>query len=1454
MSDNPVDRGLVGWPRRGSIGRVHLELVVDSAGDATSGRRDPAVAVVVAVDATRGTTFGAVRRQVAAAASCDGGPFWCGSRLITDDDLLGLPPLLHGATLRSRSDGYGLGDHPATGPPGTVLLAVRSGPACGDVRLLPPGEHRVGRDAVADVVVSDPEMSRLHASVVVGPADAAPVVRDLGSTNGTRVGDLAIGPECRVVAPGDELRMGSSTMTLEPGLVAADTERASCRADGSGRLLINRPPRPVTAPPAATVPWPDEPVGQARTRLNLLAVAVPLVGALVLAGITRTPGFLAIAALSPLVLVGSWAGDLVTGRRSARAARREHERAVSSARAQVAAAVSAEEAWWRSTCPDLAALLWSVTVPRPDVWCRRLGRPDFLLCRLGLGDRAAQVAVTGTGPPSGPPRLTRVPVAVGLTDVGVLGVAGARSSMLPTVRALVAQVAGWHSPADVSLVVLSVGEETDWAWTRWLPHVTSRPRSESLPDLVSELDRRLAARGSGGGSRAPVVVVVMDGAESLRRLPGTRRLLTEGPAVGMVSICCDRDLVALPAECVVTVELGGGRGCLGRLVEKDGATSTFLVEGVDPGWIGRFAGTVAPLLDSSGVTGGQGDIRLVDLCEADVRDPAAVAEGWRRHPTGTRVPLGVGTGGRPVLVDLARDGPHALVAGTTGSGKSELLQTLVCALALANRPDRLSFVLVDYKGGAAFREAARLPHTVGLVTDLDGRLGARALRSMEAEVRRRERALRDAGCSDFGTYEATSVDPLPRLVLVVDEFAALVEDLPDFVGGLVAIAARGRSLGIHLVLATQRPAGVVSADIKANTNLRVALRVLDPADSVDVVDCRDASAIAATSVGCAVLRTGNDPVVHLQVARVTSCAPVAGSSVQVRRVDTDAGATADAYPAAGSVAGSVGEGPTDQALLVDAIRAAAREIGAGPSMTPWLPPLPAIVETEQLPAAPPGLVAIGMVDVPEEQRRAALTLGLDGGHHLLVVGGPRSGRTSALRLVATRLAERLSPGALHIHALDPSGGLADLQALPHCGTVAGRDDPARAARLLELLVGELDRRQRRRPVWAPTERSGARSDHDDPVDHTDHVDDPWVLLLVDDWEALVGGLEDLDHGRAVGLLDRVVREGGSVGFRVVAAGGRGALTGRMASSVPDRVVLRLSDPTDYALAGIAPRDAPAVMPPGRGLVLPGGNEVQLARPGPPVDRPTSVRPEAGGSGLIGGPGPVRLCALPTRARLDEALVGGKEVAEGAGWVLVGIGGDEAGAVGVDLRAAGPGMLVAGPPGSGRSTALAAMARWLVQQGVPVALVTHPRSPLHALGVRGGGGQGACVPVTTDDDRVLKELAATKKGLTALVDDVEAIADTAVEGALQQLLRPGASATAAVVVSGTTSELAATYRGLAVDVRRSRTGLLLGPPGPADGDLLGTRIPQAMTTPGPPGRGVLVVRGRPTLVQVPVDGE
>jgi DNA segregation ATPase FtsK/SpoIIIE and related proteins len=159
------------------------------------------------------------------------------------------------------------------------------------------------------------------------------------------------------------------------------------------------------------------------------------------------------------------------------------------------------------------------------------------------------------------------------------------------------------------------------------------------------------------------------------------------------------------------------------------------------------------------------------------------------------------------------------VAGTTGSGKSEFLRSLVAGLSIANGPGDVAFLLIDYKGGATFADCSRLPHTVGVVTDLDAHLTRRVLRSLDAELRRRELLFAQVGARDVDQYR-TTITPhasLHRLILIVDEFAALAEELPDFLDGLIDIAQRGRSLGIHLILATQRPGGVISPEIRANT-------------------------------------------------------------------------------------------------------------------------------------------------------------------------------------------------------------------------------------------------------------------------------------------------------------------------------------------------------------------------------------------------------------------------------------------------------------------------------------------------------------------------------------------------------------------------------------------------------------------------------------------------------------
>ena len=729
-------------------------------------------------------------------------------------------------------------------------------------------------------------------------------------------------------------------------------------------------------------------------------------------------------------------------------------------------------------------------------------------------------------------------------------------------------------------------------------------------------------------------------------------------------------------------------------------------------------------------------------------------------------------------VDLDVDGPHALVAGTTGSGKSELLRTLVTGLCLLHPPDELSVLLVDYKGGAAFAECAALPHCAGLVTDLDAHLTARALRSLDAEIRRREVLLRDAGAVDLSAYRAGSPTvALPRLVIVVDEFATLAEELPDFVSGLVGVAQRGRSLGVHLVLATQRPGSVVSPEIRANTSLRIALRVVEAGESVDVVGTDDAAAITPGTPGRAVLRSGSGWQAF-QAARPVVTAPRTTTPLLLpldaarRSAPTDAGA--------------------GLAHLVAAAAQAARTGGRAAAPSPWLAPLPALV-----PAASLRQGAFAVADVPAEQRRVTMTLALDPATSTLLLGTARSGRTTTLASMALAAARSHSPTDVALHCVDARGGLVDLVGgLPHVVTRLGPDDLDLVETLLERLA-----------------------DRPTPRRH---------LLLVDGWDVVLSWLGDDALVGAEQRLAALLRAPGPVS--VVVAGDRSLITPRFSGAFDRRLALRLGDPTDYGALGVSARDLPVAFPPGRGVRTDDGVEFQVAVPEPRPGHSVTGAVRAAVAGIAAAtttPAPtdaVRLRSLPGHVTVDDV---GPAV---GGLFRLGLGGDGAGPVTLDPFGGSRRWLVCGPPRSGRSTVLAVALLEAVRTDCRVIVAAPPRSPLTGLATRAG--------VTTIDPSGRPGLGATstRDATLLLVDDTDAFVDTEVGDALLTWVRDTGSQVS-VLAAGRPDELALAYRGLGAEVRRSRSGIVLRP-GPVDGELFGLRLPRARPA-DPPGRGRLI---------------
>ncbi len=1345
---------------------------------------------------------------------------------VSDDSLIGEPPLLHAAQLTDR---------PHQPPRRPLLeLTIAEGPDSGQVRPL-VGRAVLGRVPVCDLPLCDPSLSREHAAIDITHGLAT--VRDLDSTNGTWIDDgrldATVPRELRV---GQRLRTGHTVSRLTPVRTAPPLPLRA------GRRALSRPPRQVpelisgeltrpTAPQAFefSIPW--------------LVLLLPVPIALVLAILLRSPMFLAFAAFSPLMMMGQYLHDRIGGRRARRAQLEEFQARTEEIERELAERLLRETTDRRRLAPDLAEIATSVRIGR--CWARRPGDQDHLLCRLGTGTVSAHTSVRDSDGAREHFPLERMPITVDLNEHPVTGLTGTPELLDRVLDSLVGQLVATHSPTALRLLVISSrsAEPGRWGWAVWLPHLrpdtTGSPLvfhpDHDLEEISSALDawsRPLDTPLIGASKPSVHTVVVLDGT-GLTQRPLLHALVQNGAHHGVVVLAAAPHADGLPADCTAMAVLDdplSGRLLVGDIVQP------FVPDLPAPTWRDSIGSALSATVDTTpGAHGGEppAQVRLLDVLDDDLTSEK-VRHQWHRRPRSHEILVGLGAEG-PVTVDLVRDGPHALVGGTTGSGKSELLQTLIASLALGNRPDELTFLLVDYKGGAAFKDCVDLPHTVGLVTDLDPFLTQRALSSLDAEVRRREKLLAAVGAKDLEDYQAHTSDapPIPRLVLVIDEFRVLAEELPDFIDGVVRLAAVGRSLGIHIILATQRPAGVISGDIRANVNLRIALRVRDTSDSEDIIESPAAAALSAHTPGRALLRTGATPPIAVQAARVGGSA--AGvEAVRVLPVD----------PCTGRVTGpptiETSGGPSDLSFVVTTLRGAA-ELAELPQMpSPWLPPLPAMLartvghstwrtleggtSADDQPAAP-----LGLIDLPAEQQQVTVAWNLGSGH-LAVVGGPRSGRTTAVRTIVAGLAERWTPEDIHVYAIDTAGTLGALQELPHAGAIIPSTDTTLVKKVLDWLAHECVRRQQ---VLAAGDYADLSEQRRGAAAGSALS---YLVLIIDGWDGFQAEYE-LADGAVVDSVAHLLRDGPAVGLSVLLTGGRAVLSGRVASLVQHRICLRMADEMDLVMAGLRPAQVPSFMPPGRALVLPNGDELQVALPGASAEgaaQSEAIRAIARDTPPPRSCPPKKFVGLPERIRWEDLDA---TSAPSPDALVLGVGGEAAqprwwhpdpvhGCV----------ALIAGPPGSGRTTALQTLAAQL-----------HDRGPLYWLACardRHESSPGVTyLRVEDDADHVWDLLSAGFA--TLVIDDVELLAPP-YDRLAESFLDRCAQGAGALLVAGATSDLIGSYQGVAADLRRRQSGLILQP-ARGDGDLLAAHVPHTGRV--VPGRGILVHRGKGTEIQV-----
>ena len=1503
----------------------------------------------VMLDADPGTPMAAIAAELGRFAGVGAAPLYVDRRRVSSRLALAAGPIRDGCVISFGSPDGCLVPEPA----GLVDLMVAGGPAAGAIHRLGPGRADIGGGARAAVRIGDPALPERALLVQVDDRGGCQVVACEGVAAALDGEPLAGPARWR---PGQQVAVGDTLLGLAP--YAPPDAALHPSPDGAG-LDFNRPPRLLPSPPTARFTLPVPPPAQERRPLPLLMAALPLVMGVALAVLLHQVYLLAMAGLSPVMLIGGALSERKGGRRATAArlaAYAEHkERIEDDART----ALNAERTARREQCPDPAATLAIASGPRRRLWERRRTDPDYLLLRVGTADLPSTVELTD--PQQDEHRrkvlwsLADTPVTIPLPERGVVGVAGPADSARAVGRWLVASAATLHSPNDLRIYLLTdaVGKAS-WDWVRWLPHC--RPSTGAGPDAqggascvaqigndaesvatrVAELLAIVAQRQQerddlhGQAGFRSEIMVVLDGARKLRSLPGVIQLLSDGPRVGVYAVCLDRDERLLPAECQAVAVLGPD-GLRVQQMRSDTVLAA-RADHADAGWCARLARAIAPVRDVSDdeeAAGLPAQARLLDVLDLEPPTAFAIAARWRAGGRSTRVLVGQSYDG-PLGIDIRKDGPHALVAGTTGSGKSELLQTIVAALAVANRPDEMTFVLVDYKGGSAFADCARLPHTVGLVTDLDRHQVERALASLAAELTRRERLLARVGAKEIEDYQRdadkSGLAPLPRLVIVIDEFASMVRELPDFVTGLVSIAQRGRSLGIHLILATQRPSGVVSADIRANTNLRIALRVTDPAESADVIDGPDAARIAKSAPGRGYVRLGHASLVPFQAGRIGGPRPIpparsTESSTRPRwapdrRISAgplppDATARASGSSGSGSSGSSGRDRPTGEILLtpvewaalgrpepaspaarpsgdaevtdlkvlVEQVGIAARELRVPTQPSPWLPPLPDSVQLDDLwPGAADGpatggqeraiagetTVPFGLMDVPERQLQRAAELSLRGFSHLMAAGTPRSGRSQLLRTIAGALALAHGCADVHLYGLDGgNGALLPVAALPHCGAVVGRNEGERAARLLRRLDAELTSRQEMLAAGGFTDVTeqraadqGGEAGGGEPLPH--------IFLLLDRWEGFTATLGEADGGALTEVITRILGEGASAGMHLIMTGDRSLLAARIASLCEEKLVFRLADREDYALAGLRARQLPDEPPPGRAFRAVSGVEVQVALLGPDPSGPgqaaalrsiaatCAVRDES----VTPARRPFLVDAAPVRITFKQAWAlrptGPGPVAAPALWGIVGVGGDAVAPLGPDLGVGVPAFVVAGPGGSGRSTILVAMARSFLAAGTPVALIAPRPSPLRSLAGADGVRRVFAADSALDPDALAAAVTALGGPGVVLIDDAELLRDGDAAGELSRLVASGADRGQALVFAGDPEAgLCAGFGGWQVEAKRGRRGALTAPGSLPDGELIGARLTRAMIGQRPrPGRCLLNV-GDGHLVTVTV---
>ncbi|MEV5753776.1 type VII secretion protein EccCa [Actinoallomurus sp. NPDC052308] len=1145
------------------------------------------------------------------------------------------------------------------------------------------------------------------------------------------------------------------------------------------RIIFHRPAR-VLPPQLPTEPVvlaaPPQPVGRDST--NWLVMLMPLLSSISMAAYLMSGGrkVLILMGICFVVLsIGTTVGIRLQMRGSARKDKlRARDRylahlvEVRKTAQEVAEAQRVVAAW---TYPS-PYRLWAIAARRRRVWERRITDADFLRVCVGVGTAplSTPIRLSARNDPTveydsrakeaadrliaSASTVGSQPAVVDLSRGGVVSVLGPLEVARGVARAVVCQIGVLHAPDDVGVVI--VAGNGDWEWAKWLPH-THEPDAtgnagvvplvaEDFDDVADHLQavldrvaeqssphRGLVGRDAPDGRRR--LVVVLDGYDpraAWARSPVAAELLqAAGPHSAIAVLCVVERENDEPTRADVRVRVNRTGALTMDVRPTDrGAPppqqpTDVLAEWPEPVLCESIARELAPLRLS---TEGEEEIlsqvmslpRMLGIADVETFDPQRLWVGVEDEAV-LRLPLGFNADGQALSLDLKESaqggmGPHGLVVGATGSGKSELLRTLVTGLATTHSPELLSFVLVDFKGGATFAGLTELPHVAGMITNLidDLALVDRVRDALVGEQQRRQRILRDAGNIDnVREYQlrraagqtapdGTPLQPLPYLLIIVDEFGELLSSRPEFIELFVQIGRVGRSLGMHLLLATQRLEEGKLRGLDANLSYRICLRTFSAAESRVVIGTPDAYQLPPIP-GSAYLKVTDAVYERFRVAHVSGPhqsardhMPAGPSLVRPvpfgLRVPPDPNAEPHDRQEQERPRPLI-TGPTEMQVIAERLAT----VGQSAHQV-WLPPLPPALPLDDLigPVAvrpERGLTAewwpsrgrlqfpVGVLDIPLQQLQQALVPDFVQAGHLMVIGAPQSGKSTMLRTLMLSAMLTHTPDEAQFVCLDFGGGsLLPFERSPHVSGVAGRHDLAQARRVLaevRQLIGERELQFRGMGIDSATEFRRRRAAGGLPQ----RMRTADVFLLIDNWGAARGEMEGIDEA-----VHDIAGRGLGVGVHLVLTANRwGDVRTALRDSISGRLELRLNDPSESEVNRRVARAFGSV-PPGRGLAPP-GTQFQVALPRLDGRGTVGELAEAQADALTkitdgwqGAAAPA-IRMLPERLTVDEMEIPIEDETPG---VPVGIAEHDLRPVYLNLSDTDPHFLVFGDSGSGKT--------------------------------------------------------------------------------------------------------------------------------------------------------------------------